>query len=78
MSDENKGKLQSSLDEYLKTLGGKANVVSTTYVHGDDVCVLCRVTPKDSKKPGFWILAFVSYEGELLHTVKLDTEYVKE
>ncbi len=53
-------------------------MVSTTYVHGDDVCVLCRVTPKDSKKPGYWMLAFVSYEGELLHTVKLDTEYVKE
>ena len=78
MSAENKDKLMGSLDDYLKTLGGKTNVVSTTYVHGDDVCVLCRVTPKDSKKPGYWMLAFVSYEGELLHTVKLDTEYVKE
>ena len=75
MDDASKSTLQNSLNDLLKHMGIEGGNISTTYVHGDDVCVLCRVTPNDSKLEPYWIMVFVSYEGELLEIRKLDTDH---
>ncbi|MBR6186886.1 MAG: hypothetical protein IKQ41_11575 [Clostridia bacterium] len=77
MDSASKSKLDDSLADLLKSMGADPKSVTTTYIHGDDLCVLCRVTPKGKNVSMYWIMAFISYEGELLHTVKLETEYVR-
>lgn len=72
ISESSKSKLDSSMDSFLKTLGTETTVLSTSYVHGNDLCVLCRVTPKEKDKAMYWMMAFISYGGKLLGTVNLN------
>lgn len=74
MDSGDKSKLQDSLNDLLKNMGADTNVITTSFIHGEDVCVLCRVTPKDENESNYWIMAFVSHAGELMNTVKLDIQ----